>query len=276
MARIKIMMNGIPGKVAVTIAGHAKNDDRFTLLPYSMTGPEITDKAYDLEGMEIALFTPAKREAAIERIKEKEGHFISIDFTHPLAVNSNADFYGKNNLPFVMGTTGGDRRLLEKTVQASSISAVIAPNMAKQIVGFQAMMAFAATTFPDIFKDYSLTITESHQSTKADTSGTAKAMVGHFNRMGIPFENKDIVQVRDPDVQENKMGIPREFINGHAWHTYALVSKDKSVQFEFKHNVNGRNVYADGTLDAVVYLSHKTDARIKGRVFTMIDVLQKE
>ncbi|MBW1822577.1 MAG: dihydrodipicolinate reductase, partial [Deltaproteobacteria bacterium] len=69
---------------------------------------------------------------------EKHASFISIDYTHPTAVNSNAEFYCKNILPFVMGTTGGDRKFLEETVNSSSIAAVIAPNMAKQIVGFQA------------------------------------------------------------------------------------------------------------------------------------------
>ena len=45
-----------------------------------------------------------------------------------------------------MGTTGGDQGL-EDTVRTSSIL-VIAPNMAKQIVGFQAMMEYAANKFP--------------------------------------------------------------------------------------------------------------------------------
>ena len=72
-----------------------------------------------------------------------------------------------------------------KTVEASSIPAVIAPNMAKQIVGFQAMMEFAAKEFPNLFKGYSLEIIESHQKGKADTSGTARAMVGCFNQLGV-------------------------------------------------------------------------------------------
>ncbi len=274
MGLIKIMMNGIPGNVATTIAKHANKDDRFQLLPYSLTGPEITESTYDLDGIKIALIGPENREKSIEMIKQKQGDFISIDFTHPTAVNSNAKFYCKQQLPFVMGTTGGDRPLLEKTVQAASISAVIAPNMAKQIVGFQAMMAFAADTFPDIFKGYSLSLTESHQSAKADTSGTAKAMVGYFNQMGIPFADKDIVQIRDPDLQKKEIGIPDAFLDGHAWHTYTLVSEDESVAFEFKHNVNGRNVYAEGTLDAVAYLDDKIRSNSKGMVFTMIDVLK--
>ncbi len=274
MAQVKIMMNGIPGNVAVTIAGNVKQDDRFELLPYSLTGPEIDAEQYTLDSTAIQLIRPDQKEEKIKKIIEEEGHFISIDFTHPSAVNDNADFYCSNHLPFVMGTTGGDRVRLEKTVQSSKTAAVIAPNMAKQIVGFQAMMAYAAETFPGLFKDYTLTITESHQSTKADTSGTAKAMVGYFNRMGIAFTNEEIKKIRDHETQINKLGIPEEYIDGHGWHTYSLVSKNGTVSFEFKHNVNGRDVYSEGTMDAVLYLEKKIREGLSGKVFTMIDVLK--
>ena len=56
---------------------------------------------------------------------------------------------------------------------------------------------------------------------------------------------------------------------------YTLTSEDQTVTFEFTHNVNGRDVYALGTLDAVVYLHEKISQGIQGRVFfSMIDVLQ--
>jgi 4-hydroxy-tetrahydrodipicolinate reductase len=202
--------------------------------------------------------------------------FITIDYTHPTAVNDNAAFYCQNNLPFVMGTTGGDRQKLAETVLNSRIAAVIAPNMAKQIVGLQAMMEFAADTFPGLFDGFTLSVKESHQNGKADTSGTAKAMVGYFNAMGIPFTAEQITMERDPANQAQKWGIPDAYLGGHGWHTYALDSADKTVHFEFTHNVNGRDVYAHGTLDAVKYLSAKVRAGVKGRVFSMIDVLKNQ
>lgn len=62
---------------------------------------------------------------------------IVVDYTLPSAVNENATFYCENSLPFVMGTTGGDREKLIADVAASGNYAVIAPNMGKQIVAFQ-------------------------------------------------------------------------------------------------------------------------------------------
>jgi 4-hydroxy-tetrahydrodipicolinate reductase len=46
---------------------------------------------------------------------------------------ANADLYCKLGLPFVMGTTGGDRQLLHKTVQDANNYAVISPQMGKQV-----------------------------------------------------------------------------------------------------------------------------------------------
>jgi len=146
--------------------------------------------------------------------------------------------------------------------------------MAKQIVGFQAMMEYTAKTFPGLFNNYSLEIKESHQQGKADTSGTAKAMIKYFNQLGISFSEDSIQMERNPTVQKDSWGIPEQYLTGHGWHTYTLTSKDKTVCFEFKHNVNGRDIYAHGTLDAVTYLARKIDEGSKGSIYSMIDVLK--
>jgi len=274
MNRIRVMVNGIPGNMATNVARHILSDDGFDLISQSLTGPEITEREHSIDSLTIRLIHPDIRDKAIPEIMEREGPFISVDYTHPSAVNGNAEFYSRHGLPFVMGTTGGDRKQLEDTVTSSSIPAVIAPNMAKQIVGFQAMMEWAANAFQDLFKGYSLEIKESHQEGKADTSGTAKAMVRYFNNLGVPFSEEDIRKERDPEVQKTVWGIPEEHLGGHGWHTYSLVSDDRTVSFQFSHNVNGRDVYAKGTLDAISYLHNKVQEGVKGRAYTMIDVLK--
>ena len=274
MKPIPVMVNGIPGKVACTVARHVLGDRRFRLIPCSFTGPEIVENEHSVEGTAVRLIRPEGREAAIPELSQAHGEFLSVDYTHPSAVNANAEFYCRHRLPFVMGTTGGDRQKLQDTVRASDIAAVVAPNMAKQIVGFQAMMEFAAQTFPDLFKGYRLEIRESHQKGKADTSGTAKAMVGYFNRLGIPFNADQIRMERDPEAQKTRWGIPDEHLSGHAWHTYTLVSGDGTVRFEFTHNVNGREIYVLGTLDALLFLRDQVAAGMQGRMFSMIDVLK--
>lgn len=274
MHTINVMINGLPGNVARVIAQHAMADRHLNLLPHALTGPDIDASHCQVGDLAIELIRPEAREARIADIMDAREPFICVDFTHPSAVNANAEFYCRHGLPFVMGTTGGERDRLARTVETSGGLAVIAPNMAKQIVGFQAMMAYAAAHFPNLFKGYRLTIRESHQAGKADTSGTAKAMVSYFNRMGVPFETDQIEKERDPERQCNLWGVPAEHLAGHAWHTYTLASADGTVRFECTHNVNGRDVYAEGTRDAVRFLAAKASQGEKGRVYSMIDVLK--
>jgi len=281
MTPIPIMINGMPGNMAVNIASHAMCDRRFKVIRYSLTGPEIETTEYDLNGTSIQLISPdsradtISRDDTISRILQENGSFIGIDYTHPLAANDNAAFYCKHGIPFIMGTTGSDREKMTEAVTNASIPAVIAPNMAKQIVGFQAMMEWAAETFPGLFKGYSLEITESHQKGKADTSGTAKAMAQYFNQLGVPNSEEQIRMIRDPDIQKNHLGVPVNYLSGHGWHTYTLISDNETVRFDFTHNINGRDIYVEGTLDAVLFLYKKIVAGISGQVFSMIDVLKE-
>ena len=45
----------------------------------------------------------------------------------------NAVFYCQNKIPFVMGTTGGDRHKLLQDTKHAGVYAVIAPQMGKQV-----------------------------------------------------------------------------------------------------------------------------------------------
>lgn len=273
---LSIMVNGLPGNVAATLLPHILQEDPFTLVPYSLTGPEVSQAHFTVGALSVELLPPDERDQRISPILKAHPNLIAVDYTHPLAVNSNAEFYARHRIPFVMGTTGGDRTVLESILTSSEICAVIAPNMAKQIVGFQAMIDFAANNFPDLFKGYSLRIEESHQKGKADTSGTAKAMVGYFNALGMDFSVEKIEMERNPERQKEVWGIPEEYIKGHAWHTYTLRSPDGTVLFQFRHNINGREIYVQGTLDAAKFLKKQMIKGCKGKIFSMMDVLRGE
>ncbi|MBI2107295.1 dihydrodipicolinate reductase [Candidatus Woesearchaeota archaeon] len=274
---MKVMVNGLPGKMASVVIGRIIYDDysRFELLNHSFSSQARKGEFLNLFGTNICLHGNPSDELLMSW---GDNSFFTVDYTRPDAVNANADFYCRNKLPFVMGTTGGDRIALEQRVSDSDTVAVIAPNMAKQVVAFQAMMKYGAETFPDVFAGYTLEIVESHQKGKADTSGTARAMVEYFNRLGIPFTKEQIVMVRDPEVQEQVLGVPREHLAGHGWHTYRLTSRDEDggnrVLFQFTHNLNGRRPYAEPTLDALTFLEKKVVAGEKGKVYSMIDVLK--
>jgi len=216
----------------------------------------------------------AELERALAELRGKHDVVVAVDFTHPSAVNANADTYNACGLPFVMGTTGGDRERLVASTKEARNPAVIAPNMCKQIVAFQAMMEHMAQRFPGSFSGYGLSVVESHQKTKADTSGTAKAVVKSLSSLtGAPYPEERITKVRGEEASA-RFGVPERFLAGHAWHTYRLESPDGTVAFQFQHNVDGRATYAEGVADAVEFLAAKVLAKAEPRVFSMIDVLE--
>lgn len=49
-------------------------------------------------------------------------------------------------------------------------------------------MRIMAESFPGAFAGYQLSVVESHQRNKADTSGTAREVVQSFQRMGVDFK----------------------------------------------------------------------------------------
>lgn len=271
------MMNGLPGAMGFEVSKACLRRG-FDLAPVAFTGCPETECEVEEGGKKITVKLVAPggdaQTKALAEMKSKYGKdLIIIDFTHPTAVNPNTDIYTSQQCPFVIGTTGGDRAKMMKVTEDSETYAVIAPNMCKQIVAFQATMENMAKTFPGAFGGYKMELVESHQSTKADTSGTAKAMVSSFNSLGVQaFAVDDIKMIRKTEEQE-AFGVPKEHFNGHAWHTYKLTSSDGSVQFEFKHNVCGRRTYAEGVADAVQFLAQKVRAGSKKRLFSMIDVL---
>ncbi|NLB62898.1 MAG: dihydrodipicolinate reductase [Fibrobacter sp.] len=269
---IKIMINGLPGNMGQIVAETAL-EKALALIPYSLTGQAITEDEFSVKNQNFKLLKPDTRQEVIEQIKKEHGNFIAIDYTHPSAVNENAEFYVRNGIPFVMGTTGGDREALMDLVEKASHSCVIAPNMAKQIVAFQALMEMWAQEFPQTFAAYDLSVVESHQKTKADTSGTAKAVCESLLKLGPDLEHGEIQLVRTEDAQL-KMGVPQEHLKGHAFHTYGLTSPDKSVHFEFQHNVCGRKVYAEGTIDAAIFLHQQIQKNSANKCFSMVDVLR--
>lgn len=59
------------------------------------------------------------------------------------------------------------------------------------MVAFQATLELMAQQFPGAFSGYKLEVTESHQRQKADTSGTAKAVVASIAKLGAPISEVD-------------------------------------------------------------------------------------
>jgi 4-hydroxy-tetrahydrodipicolinate reductase len=82
-------------------------------------------------------------------------------------------------------------------------------------------------------------------------------------------------------------------MGGHAFHTYRLTSPDGLVSFEFmvrvthrsaescishhspQHNVCGRSIYAEGTIDAAIYIAARAQEQASQTVYTMVEVAER-
>ncbi|KAL5576043.1 hypothetical protein UlMin_017742 [Ulmus minor] len=273
-SNIEIMVNGCTGKMGKAIIT-AADSAGISVAPVSFGSEEENGTNVEVCGKEITVHGPSGRESILSTLFDERPNLIVVDYTVPAAVNANAELYSKVGVPFVMGTTGGDRDRLYKTVEDSKVYAVISPQMGKQVVAFLAAMEIMADQFPGAFSGYSLQVMESHQSSKVDASGTAKAVISCFQKLGVSFEMDQIQLIRDPKQQVEMVGVPEEHLAGHAFHMYHLTSPDETVSFEFQHNVCGRSIYAEGTIDAVLFLAKKIQSRADKRIYNMIDVLQE-
>jgi len=269
---INVMVIGLPGDMATIATKRILKEQNLSLIPYSITGNDIDDEKIVINNIEIELIKAneiEKKNTIINKLKP----FIAIDFTEPNAVHKNIEYYCRSDISFIMGTTGVVVNRIKQNIEESNICAVIAPNMGKQIVALQAMFEFAAENFPKCFTGYSLQITESHQQNKLDTSGTARSMINYFNTLGLKFDETMIEKIRDQNTQRT-IGVPEKYLDGHAWHNYKLTSEDKSVFIQLKHNINGREIYAEGTISSIYYLDNKIKNGESGKIFSMIDVMK--
>ncbi|KAL2650589.1 hypothetical protein R1flu_018717 [Riccia fluitans] len=268
-----IMINDCNGRMGRAVA-EAAIGAGLKIAPYTITGGPVPEEPLDILGSKVKVCGKERRDEVLDLVRKQYSGLVMVDYTVPDAVNENAELYCKYNLPFVMGTSGGDRERLLTFARSSGNYAVIAPQMGKQVVAFQAAMEIMAKEFPGAFSGYKLEVTESHQSNKLDTSGTAKEIVKSFQKLGLDFNLDQIGMVRDADSQI-AMGVPSEHLGGHAFHTYRLTSPDNTVEFKFEHNVCGRSIYAQGTVDAVLFLMKKIEEKSEKKVFNMIDVLHE-
>lgn len=266
---IHLLMSGLPGRMAMAVAEEAVGAADIELGAVALSDGEGN---IAVENQSVDLVGPEARDRFLEAFHARPGTIV-VDYTHPSAVEGNVKFYTDHNIPFVLGTTGGDYDAVESMVVESKTPAVVAPNMGLPIVAITAMLEWAAQKFPGVFSGYDLEVRESHQKGKADTSGTAKDLMARFQRMGASFDEKDLSMCRDADEQRKAWGIPEEHLMGHAFHTYDLKGNDGTAHFSLSHNILGRKIYARGTLDALRFLSQRLDGPVE-RSYNMIDVLE--
>ncbi len=272
MSNTSVLFSGIPGRMASEVAlAVLKSSARtgLSLAEIALTDESCPYKTAAVGEHEFTLVKPSQREAL-----DVPAGTIAVDFTWPESALVNIEYFTSKKIPFVIGTTGYDQAKARAMVEASGVPAVIAPNMAIPIVLMQIALDYLAANFPGALAGYQFSVSESHQSTKKDTSGTAKAVVGDFAKLGLPITTDQIQMIRDPKTQTEQLGVPEEFLTGHAYHYYEMTSESGDVRMKLSHEINGRGVYTHGSVTAVEFLSRRMAEGVGGKVFTMMDVMR--
>ena len=145
-----VFINSCTGKMGQAV-GEAARRAGLELIPYTFASTADGDrsKTVQVAGRSITVVPPGPARAElVKQLQQQHPNMITVDYTVPDVIHEMVDFYVQHRMPFVMGTTGGDRERINQQVKDSGVYAVIAPNMGKQIVAFQVRNAAAELVGP--------------------------------------------------------------------------------------------------------------------------------
>ncbi|MCF0040513.1 dihydrodipicolinate reductase C-terminal domain-containing protein [Dyadobacter fanqingshengii] len=137
---------------------------------------------------------------------------------------------------------------------------VICPNTSMLMLKTMAMLG----QFGKQFKDYNITLTESHQAAKQTEPGTAYNLA---NSLGFPVEQ--IISVRDQETQSAEIAIPDDFLGKHAYHKIVIQDGNDALTIETK--VLGHASYAAGVRQIIDLVLNKN---LENRRYNILEFMQ--
>jgi 4-hydroxy-tetrahydrodipicolinate reductase len=167
------------------------------------------------------------------------------------------EFCSKTGSVFIELSTGSETESITR-----DFPLIICPNTSILLLKTLRMIKLSGGNF----EKYDISITESHQSTKNTPPGTAF----HFAD-ALKVTHEKIISVRDPQIQKNEIGIPKDFLEGHAYHK--IVIKDINDEVTIETKVLGHDSYANGVRAIIAAcLSH----RLENKRYTVFDLIENE
>ncbi|GFR50212.1 hypothetical protein Agub_g12389 [Astrephomene gubernaculifera] len=195
-----IMVNSCTGKM-----GHSAAESLvmhgFPLIPHTFSGLSVgvAVKNIGVRGVPVQLVGKAKRQAALDSLKSQYPRMMVVDFTLAHCVEDHAQFYADNGLPFIMGTTGGDRQRMREAVEAAGVYAVLPSLAGEQAAAFHALLTSLAAPLPPNFEQYAYEATGRAADAGAldllDPSA-APEIAWTLQRMGIQCDEAQVHHMR--------------------------------------------------------------------------------
>lgn len=274
------------------------------LYKYSFGKPKMTKKDCYFHGNNVSIVGSDYLVHANARMDLRNNVSCIIVTLTGEQLNEEIDFLLNLNIPLIICSTKYNIGLINRKIYCEEVPILISDNFALPIVDFWNRIE-NMDRLPESCNS-KVHIIESHQSGKKDVSGTAIHVLKLLIDKGFSGELPDqkdyvigkssssgsIVSIRGEDASL-KYGVPKEFINGHAYHkiTFYLFSYELARKYydyfeslnnysqegviEFKvslenrtieilHNINGREIYSDGVFTALEFL--KTNPRVSSAI----------
>lgn len=137
---------------------------------------------------------------------------------------------------------------------------VVCPNTNILMLKFMGMLAASGHHF----KNYKVSVIESHQAEKSSVPGTAVALA---QSLGLPSEK--ILSIRDPQAQREDLQIPPEYLSRHAYHRIEIEDHVGRIVLETK--VFGPAPYAEGLAQI---LSAVRSNKLEGRRYNVMEFIE--
>jgi len=178
---------------------------------------------------------------------------VLVDFTLPDAAVETVRAAAEAAVPVVIGTTGfSEAQMAELREASEAVPLLKATNFAR---GVQALLRAVESAVADL-PGYDVEVTETHHNRKVDApSGTANTIVETIEGVRGPAEH---VHGREGDAprQAGEIGVhARRAGDIRGEHEVLLAGNDEVVKL--RHRAESRRVWAEGALDAAVWLAGK-------------------
>ncbi len=169
------------------------------------------------------------------------------------------EYCNTNRIPLIQCSTGISYP--DGFTSETAFPLIEAPNLSIPIIKF----LYLLEEMEPLFREYDISITESHQKAKTSLPGTAMEMA---RLLGV--EESHVKSIRDEDIQKNSLGIPQEHLSQHALHIIEILADECIITL--RTEVHGLETYLTGFvriiqgIDRVPPGRHKLTDLIRQRV----------
>jgi 4-hydroxy-tetrahydrodipicolinate reductase len=254
MKKINISISGALGRMGRMLINRISKKKKLNI--QSLTDLNVGQK---IKGIKI-------QKNNIDAFKKTD---VIIDFSTPKSCIQILSFAEKLNTKVIIGTTGFSKKQEDLIKKYSKKIAIFkSGNMSLGINLLEYIAKILSKKIPD---NYKIAISDNHHKKKIDyPSGTA-LMLGNAIANG---RNKNLDNLRGKLFLNKKGKFQNKKINffitrkGKTVGQHSIIYNNNIENIELKHTAFSRELFADGALDAVIWISKKN----KG-LFSMQDML---